>query len=45
MKALGFFSSVNTEAGLIIVAGVNQPRIVELVNPDRIALRQLITKG
>jgi isocitrate lyase len=45
MKALGFFSSVNTEAGLIIVAGVNQPRIAELVNPDRIALRQLITKG
>ena len=45
MKALGFFNDVNTEAGLIIVASVNQPRISELVKPDRTALRQLIAKS
>ena len=45
MKALGIFSSINMEAGLIIVAGVNQRRVAELVNPDHFALRQLIAKG
>ena len=45
MQTLGIFSNVSTEAGLIIVAGVNQRRIAELVNPDRIAMQQLITKG
>jgi len=45
MKGLGIFSTVNAEAGLIIVAGVNAPRIVELLNPDRAALRQLIVKA
>src|SRR5438552_11656299 len=45
MKTLGVFSNVNAEAGLIIVAGVNAPRITELLNPDRIALRQLIDRG
>jgi isocitrate lyase len=45
MKTLGMFSSVNAEAGLIIVADVNAPRIAEFLNPDRIALRQLIDRG
>ena len=45
MKSLGIFSSINTEAGLIIVAGVNQRRVAELVNGDRTALGQLITKA
>ena len=44
MKALGIFSSVNTEAGLIIVAGVNQRRIADLMNPDHVAIRELIAK-
>jgi isocitrate lyase len=44
MKSLDIFSSINTEAGLIIVAGVNQPRVAELMSSDRLALRQLITK-
>jgi isocitrate lyase len=45
MKTLGIFSSVNAEAGLIIVAGVNAPHITELLDPDRVALRQMIAKG
>ncbi len=44
MKRLGIFSGVNTEADLIIVAGVNAVRISELLNPDRVSLRRLITK-
>ncbi len=44
MKRLGIFGEVNTEAGLIIVAAVNQPRINELLNPDKAALRKLIAK-
>jgi isocitrate lyase len=44
MKSLGVFSSVNTEIGQIIVASVNAQRILELANPDRIALQQLIEK-
>jgi isocitrate lyase len=45
MKSLGIFNSVKTEAGLIIVAGVNQARVSELLKPDRTALRQLIAKS
>jgi isocitrate/methylisocitrate lyase len=45
MENLGIFSQVNAEAGLIIVAEVNAARINELLNPDRVALRQLINKG
>jgi isocitrate lyase len=44
MKRLGIFNTVNTEADLIIVAGVNQARINELLAPDRAALRRLILK-
>ena len=45
MENLGIFSHVNAEAGLIIVADVNTARTAELLNPDHVALRQLINKG
>ena len=44
MKSHGIFSEVYQEVGEIIVAEVNHPRIVELLKPDRVALRKLITK-
>jgi isocitrate lyase len=44
MKSHGIFSEVNQEVGEIIVAEVNHPRIAELLTPDRVALRKLITK-
>ncbi|MBJ7398887.1 isocitrate lyase ICL2 [Mycolicibacterium sp.] len=44
MKAHGIFSSVNKDVGEIIVADVNQARIVELLAPDRVALQKLIHK-
>jgi isocitrate lyase len=45
MQRLGIFGNVNTEAGLIIVASVDAGRIAELLNPDRVVLRKLITKA
>ncbi|GAB4668299.1 isocitrate lyase ICL2 [Mycobacterium avium] len=44
MKSHGIFSEVYQEIGEIIVAEVNRPRIAELLQPDRVALRKLITK-
>jgi isocitrate lyase len=44
MKSHGIFSEVYQEVGEIIVAEVNRPRIEELLKPDRVALRRLITK-
>jgi isocitrate/methylisocitrate lyase len=44
MKRLGIFGKVDTEAQLIIVAAVNSARIAELLNPDRVMLKKLITK-
>ena len=44
MERLRLFDDVTTQAGLIIVAGVNQERIHELLNPDKEALRNLIMK-
>jgi isocitrate lyase len=44
LQRLGIFDDVTTEAGLIIVATVNQTRINELLNPDKAALRKLIAK-
>ncbi len=44
MKSHGIFSEVYQEVGEIIVAEVNRPRIDELLKPDRVALRKLITK-
>ncbi|MBE1548521.1 isocitrate lyase [Mycobacterium sp. OAS707] len=44
MKSHGIFSDVYQEVGEIIVADVNQPRIDELLAPDRQALGRLIRK-
>jgi isocitrate lyase len=44
MKSHGIFSDVYQEVGEIIVADVNQPRIDELLAPDREALSRLIRK-
>jgi isocitrate lyase len=44
MKKHGIFSNVYQEVGEIIVADVNQPRIDELLAPDRQALKRLIAK-
>ncbi len=44
MKSHGIFSQVYQEVGEIIVADVNKPRIEELLNPDRVALKRLILK-
>ena len=44
MKSHGIFSDVHQEVGEIIVAEVNQPRIEELLAPDRAALGRLIRK-
>ncbi|MGB3481031.1 MAG: isocitrate lyase ICL2 [Mycobacterium sp.] len=44
MKSHGIFSDVYQEVGEIIVADVNQPRIEELLAPDREALSKLIRK-
>jgi isocitrate lyase len=44
MKAQGIFSEVNTEVGQIIVADVDQARIAELLEADRVKLGKLIRK-
>lgn len=44
MARLGLFTTVNDEAGLVLVATVNTTRIAELVNPDQVLLKKLITK-
>lgn len=44
MKRLGIFSKVDTEAALIIVASVDANSIADLLNPDQVVLRELITK-
>jgi isocitrate lyase len=44
MKSHGIFSNVYQEVGEIIVGDVNQPRIDELLAPDREALKRLIAK-
>ena len=45
MKSHGIFSDVYQEVGEIIVADVNQPRIEELLAPDREALRPADPQG
>ncbi|MET0898291.1 MAG: isocitrate lyase ICL2 [Mycobacterium sp.] len=45
MKSHGLFTDVYQEVGEIIVADVNQPRIDELLAPDREALTRLIEKN
>lgn len=44
MKEHGIFRSVHQEVGEIIVADVDQDRIIELLGSDRIALGKLIRK-
>jgi isocitrate lyase len=44
MARLGLFTTVNDEAGLVLVATVNTTRVAELVNPDQVLLKKLITK-
>ena len=44
MKAQGLFEEVHDEVGDIIVAKVNLTRVKQLLDPDRIALMELITK-
>jgi isocitrate lyase len=44
MKSHGIFRDVRQDVGEIIVADVNQPRIAELLAPDRGALSRLIRK-
>ena len=44
MERFGIFSNVDNHGGLILVAAVNPGRIVELLNPDQVVLRKLITK-
>jgi isocitrate lyase len=45
MRARGIFKTVTSEVGQIIVADVNAPRIAELVQADRTALKQLIARA
>jgi len=44
MQRLRIFGNVNNEAGLIIVASVDAGRSAELLNPDQVVLRKLISK-
>jgi isocitrate lyase len=44
MKSHGIFRDVHQDVGEIIVAELNQPRIEELLAPDREALGRLIHK-
>ena len=44
MKSHGIFRDVHQDVGEIIVAEVNQPRIDELLAPDRVALGRMIRK-
>ena len=45
MKTLGIYDAVNTEIGHIIVAEVNVNHVKELLSPDQVALRKLISKS
>jgi len=45
MKALGIFADVHTEVGQIIVAGVNQENVAELVKPETAKLLEMIRKN
>jgi len=45
MKELGIYNEVNTEVGEIIVAVVNLDFVKELLNPDKVELKKLISKS
>ena len=44
MRKINIYNDVNTEVGHIIVCGVNQPRIKELLETDQKSLNDLIAK-
>ncbi|MGQ0793771.1 MAG: isocitrate lyase/phosphoenolpyruvate mutase family protein [Deltaproteobacteria bacterium] len=44
MKKIGMYKEVNAEVGHIIVAEVNAERVKDLLNPDQVELKQLISK-
>ncbi len=44
MHQRGIFRSVNEEVGEIIVADVNKDRVKQLLEPDRVALREFIAE-
>ncbi|MDB4994606.1 MAG: isocitrate lyase [Myxococcaceae bacterium] len=45
MKLRGIFSAVTEEVGKIIVGDVNKERVKEVLDPDRVALTELIAQG
>ncbi len=45
MKKLGIYGEVNIEIGHIIVAEINFEKLKELLNPDQVELKKLITKS
>lgn len=45
MRGLGIYDEVSTEIGDIIVAGVDADRVRDLLNPDLVELKKLITKA
>jgi isocitrate lyase len=45
MKLRGIFSAVTEEVGKIIVGDVNKERIKEVLDPDRVALTDLVAQG
>ena len=45
MKTLGIYDAVNTEIGHIIVAEVNVDHVKELLSPDQVELKKLISKS
>jgi len=44
MKKLGIYKEVNTEVGDIFVAVVNSKTLKELLNEDKVELKNLIAK-
>jgi len=45
MEGAGIFTSVKDEVGDVIVADINQTRVSDLLNPNLVALRQLVARG
>jgi isocitrate lyase len=44
MMAHGIFKTVHQEIGQIIVTEINPTRVLELLDPDRVAIAKLIAK-
>lgn len=45
MEGAGIFARVKDEVGDVIVADINQARVSDLLNPNLVALRQLVARG